>query len=305
MKNTLIDPRELEPLAARSDRKGLARLAVHGAALLGGATLVWSTLDSWWLLPAMLLHGLAVVSLFAAAHESIHYTAFRTRWLNQAVAWLAGLPILLNSTYFRQFHYAHHRHCQDPQRDPEWSPPPPRTRREYLWRMSGLPYWWGRIRQSAALARGDFTGLDYIPKGAHAAVRRSVLGMLGIYAAVLGSALAAHSTAVLWYWIFPVLLAQPFLRFYLLAEHTGCSLDDDGLSNTRTTLAAWPVRLLMWNMPYHAEHHLFPQLPFHALPQAHQLVGARLGAVAPSYLDTHRTLWRLAGSFSSGLQRSP
>ncbi len=30
------------------------------------------------------------------------------------------------------------------------------------------------------------------------------------------------------------------------------------------------IKLLMWNMPYHAEHHAYPSVPFHALPSLHE-----------------------------------
>jgi fatty acid desaturase len=26
----------------------------------------------------------------------------------------------------------------------------------------------------------------------------------------------------------------------------------------------------MWNMPFHAEHHLYVSIPFHALPHVHE-----------------------------------
>jgi fatty acid desaturase len=85
-------------------------------------------------------------------------------------------------------------------------------------------------------------------------------------------------------------IGQPVIRFWLLAEHTGCTNDNNGLTNTRTTLTVWPVRLLMWNLPYHAEHHLYPSIPFHALPAAHRQVRDRLGVVADGYLRVHRGL---------------
>jgi fatty acid desaturase len=70
----------------------------------------------------------------------------------------------------------------------------------------------------------------------------------------------------------PVVLAPPFLRALLIVEHTGCSQDRNGLTNTRTTLTGFPIRFLMWNMPYHAEHHLCPAVPFHRLPALHRLL---------------------------------
>ena len=83
------------------------------------------------------------------------------------------------------------------------------------------------------------------------------------------ASIALGYTAALYFWFLPALLAQPFLRVLLIAEHTGCSLDANGLTNTRTTLAGWPIRLLMWNMPFHAEHHLYPSVPFYHLPRLH------------------------------------
>ena len=90
----------------------------------------------------LLLHGLVIVSLFAVMHEAVHYSAFRSRRLNELAAWLAGFGILFNATYYRQFHFAHHRYAQDPARDPELlTAPPPRSRAAYWWRVIAIPYW--------------------------------------------------------------------------------------------------------------------------------------------------------------------
>src|SRR5260221_8073021 len=104
--------------------------------------------------------------------------------------------------------------------------------------------------------------------------------------------IAAGFSAAFYFWFLPAILAQPLLRAVLITEHTGCSKDDKGLSNARTTLASAPIRLLMWNMPYHAEHHLFPKIPFHQLPALHREIRTRLAHVAPGYLTTNRAIFR-------------
>jgi fatty acid desaturase len=43
-------------------------------------------------------------------------------------------------------------------------------------------------------------------------------------------------------------------------------------------------------MPYHAEHHAYPALPFHALPAAHRVLQARIAVQAPGYLAVHREI---------------
>ena len=56
------------------------------------------------------------------------------------------------------------------------------------------------------------------------------------------------------------------------------------LRNTRTTITNPAIRALAWNMPYHTEHHVYPAVPFHALPAAHQLIRHRLSVVDNGYV---------------------
>jgi fatty acid desaturase len=251
--------------------------------------LVWSARSTSWLLPAMLLHGIILVFLFAPLHESVHWTAFRSRRLNDAVAWASGALLLLPPGYFRAFHFAHHRHTQDPARDPELTAPKPRTLGAYLWHVSGLPYWRERIVTTLRHARGradePFIGARKRPQ-----IVREARQLLGIYLLALLASIAAWSDALLYLWVAPVLLGQPFLRLYLLAEHTGCPLVANILENSRTTRSLAAIRRLAWNMPYHAEHHAYPALPFHALPAAHRLLKSQIAVQASGYVAVHREI---------------
>jgi fatty acid desaturase len=296
-RSALIPPEALRVLYARSDMQGAWRTLAHAALLAVGVLLIHLARGQWWLPAALLVQGLFLVSLFAAMHEAVHYSAFRNRRLNEVVAWLAGLGILFNATYYRQFHFVHHRYTQDPERDPELiTAPVPRSRGDFLWRTSALPYWMARLANLIALCRGRFTGLDFIPVTARPEIVRSVRAMLVVLAGLAAASIALRTGALLWYWLLPLAFGLPFLRLYLLTEHTGCTEDDNALTNTRTTISVWPVRFLMWNLPYHAEHHLYPGIPFHQLPAAHRCLQPHLRVVARGYTNTVRTLWfRLPG----------
>ena len=86
-----------------------------------------------------------------------------------------------------------------------------------------------------------------------------------------------------WLWILPVILGQPFLRLYLLAEHGDCPRVANMLENTRTTFTTALVRFLAWNMPFHVEHHVYPNVPFHRLPALHDLMQDRLQVTSQGY----------------------
>jgi fatty acid desaturase len=237
----------------------------------------------------MVGHGVLLVSLFAPLHESAHWTAFRTRRLNDLVAWACGAALMLPPGYFRAFHFAHHRHTQDPGRDPELAVPKPRTLGEYWWHVSGLPYWRERLGTTLRHACGRVDE-PFIARRARPGIVREARLLLGLYLLAALASIVLSSAALLYLWAGPALLGQPFLRLYLLAEHTGCPLVSNMLENSRTTRSLAPIRRLAWNMPFHAEHHACPALPFHALPAAHRLLKSRIAVQAPGYLAVHREI---------------
>ncbi|MEH2001126.1 fatty acid desaturase [Nostoc sp.] len=55
-------------------------------------------------------------------------------------------------------------------------------------------------------------------------------------------------------------------------------------------MTLWPMRFFMWNMPFHAKHHLYPSIPFHALPKAHQQLSKNFTHIEPGYLKVNRDI---------------
>ncbi len=280
----VLRPTELRALSGRSDAQGACRLAIHVALLAGTGWLVTNS-GPVTLLPAMLAFGLAQVALFAPAHEATHQTAFASRRTNLIVGWLAACPSLLNLHFYTAFHFAHHRHTQIPGQDPELDMEPPNDTGAYVRRLLGVPYWRLRLLVIADCWRGDLSRYPYVSQQAAPAIIHSVKAMnVAMVGGSIASALLFGWETPFVYWILPQLLGQPFLRAYVLAEHTGCTMDRNGLTNTRTTLTSAAVRLLMWNMPFHAEHHLYPSIPFHRLPDAHAAIRDKLCFLQHGYL---------------------
>jgi fatty acid desaturase len=289
---TVLATDTLKQLNTRSTSQGLLRLTAHFL-ILGLSGYLWSSYvgHNWVIaLPALFVYGFGLAAMFAPLHESSHRTAFAHNTLNDGVCWLAGLLSFYNSAFFRRYHKWHHRYAQDPEKDPELSDPVPQTIGEYLVMLSGLPWWWGKLKTHTQVALGQLDPFPFIPEVARAEVIRSTRLQLAVYAiAILLSALA-HQPWFLMGWLLPLAVGQPILRFILLAEHTGCSYDRNPFTNTRSTLTLLPLQFLMWNMPFHAEHHLYPAIPFYQLPTAHQQLQPYLTQVDPGYIYVNRAI---------------
>jgi fatty acid desaturase len=167
--------------------------------------------------------------------------------------WLAACPSLLNLRFCTAFHFAHHRHTQIPRQDPELDMEVPNNLRAYVRRILGAPYRRLRLLVIADCWRGDLSRYPYVSQQAAPSIIRSVRAMSAVMVggSLVSGILVGWETPFV-YWILPQLLCQPFLRAYVLAEHTGCAIDRNGLTNTRTTLTNAAVRLLMCAVPRRA-----------------------------------------------------
>lgn len=283
----LVPADELKQLRQRSDGPGLVFLGGHVLMLLITGWLVAEALGGAWTLPALFLHGVVIVHLFAPFHEATHGTAFRARWLNRSVAWGTGLALQLPPTHFTLEHAAHHKYTQDPVRDPERIPEA-YSIKGYLWFATAIPYFRGNFLNLYNHARQDFTEMErtFIPPGSLAKVQREAWIIWSVYLAIVILSLAFQSWAAILFWFLPRVLGEPVMRIIRMSEHGACPLVPDMLRNTRTVITLAPLRWLNWNNAHHAEHHAMPAIPFHALPGLHQHLGRYIEEVRPGYVDT-------------------
>lgn len=276
---------QLNALNERSNLKGCLQLAGH-LTVMGMSGYWWlSHLDRLTLaLPALVIYGFSFAAMFAPMHENVHRTAFANKQLNDLVAWFAALLSFYNSTFYRYYHKWHHRYTQIPDRDPELGDRKPTNWREYWLQISGIPWWIVKIKTYLQIATGKVEKYPFIPEFARDRVIRSVRLQLLIYGAGIVSTIAFEQPWFILGWLLPLIVGQPILRAILLAEHGGCTHDNNPFTNTRTTLTLVPLRFLMWNMPYHAEHHFCPSIPFHALAKAHEQLKPYLTHVDAGYI---------------------
>ena len=122
-------------------------------------------------------------------------------------------------------------------------------------------------------------------------IARSALLRYGIFLSVfliVTSAIGAPWLMLLWVAAFATWF-QLFLRLRNIAEHACTDTNDDPYTHARTTYGKWwerPFVAPYW-VNYHAEHHLCPMVPFHALGKMHEDVKGKMHPVGESYPKVH------------------
>ncbi|SFR45668.1 fatty acid desaturase family protein [Litoreibacter janthinus] len=287
--HTDIPRKDMKALMKRDDGPAMRDTIVLFAAMfLFASAAVWLW-PSWWSAPFWLAYGVLYGSAMDSRwHECGHGTPFRTAKYNDWVYQIASFCMVRNPVTWRWSHARHHTDTIIVGRDPEIvAMRPPALLRIALNFFGILDAFagWKRMILNAS-GRLDAEERTYIPESEHPKVIRIARIWTAIYAVVIATSLATQS-------ILPVMLIG-LPRLYGAWHHvlTGV-LQHAGLAenvidhrlNSRTVYMNPLSRFIYWNMNYHIEHHMFPMVPYHRLPQLHEMIRHDLPA-------PNRSIWQ-------------
>jgi fatty acid desaturase len=282
-----LDKKVIKGLSKRSDRPGLIWLGLWAAMLVATGSAVYLTLASWWVVPAMIAYG-TVLTLpsYALSHECAHGTAFRSRWLNEALFWLASL-IYFEEPYHRRYsHTRHHSYTWIRGRDSQMPFATPMTFSGWLLEVPGL----GLILTEVPIFLRNALGLfseevrDFAPESEFPKLKWGARACLAIYGTLAAIVVAGHWWPVT-FLLIPRLVGGPVMLLFTLLQHVELEENQTSILNsTRSFKTNWLGRFLYMNMNNHVEHHLYPMVPFHQLEQLKEAIADQLPAPDAGFL---------------------
>ncbi len=246
-------------------------------ALIGGfgyATYaLWGT---WWAaLPYAAYAVLYGSTSDSRWHEAGHGTAFRADWMNNALYEIASFMVMRESTVWRWSHTRHHSDTIIVGRDPEIAVPRPPDVKAVVMSFFNIGGYRTYFRKICVHAAGRMLPEErtYVPEIEYPKVYRTARLSVLIYLAVIGLSVATRSFLPLFLVGFANFFGTWLMVVYGLTQHAGLAENVlDHRLNCRTVRMDPIHRYLYWNMNYHVEHHMFPLVPYHALPRLHELV---------------------------------
>lgn len=304
-----LDKKLLKQIAARSDRPGLVYLARWAAALIATGALVWLTRGTLWLWPAMFAYGTVLtVPAYAFSHETAHGTAFRSRWLNEAVLWLTSLIYMEEPLHRRYTHTNHHTFTWHVGKDSQMPFDTPMGFSGWLAEVTGFGLLRFHMAVMVRLAFGRYSDVmrDVTPAGEFPKMTRNARVFLLIYAAI-AALISAGQLWPLWFLVLPRMLGAPVMLLFTLTQHVELQENSPSiLDSTRSFRTSWLGRFLYMNMNNHVEHHLYPQVPFHALPTLAKAIEAQVPEPDPGFWRTNAEVFGVVLRRSLGLStRAP
>ena len=293
--HTEVSRKTMKELMQRSDGPAIRDTIIWIVAILGsaaGAVLFWGT---WWCVPFFFVYGVLYGSSSDSRwHECGHGTAFRTRWMNDVVYQIASFMLMRNPVTWRWSHARHHTDTIIVGRDAEIAVMRPPDLLRTAFAFVGINDFRFAL---PTLFRNAFGNLSpdeksYIPEMEQHKAIAAARWHVAIYVATVA--------LVIYTWSFLPLMLIGLPRIYGmwhmvltgLLQHIGLADDVvDHRLNSRTVYMNPISRWIYWNMNYHVEHHMFPMVPYHALPRLHELIKHDLPVANPSMWHAYREVW--------------
>ena len=289
-----VSRKDMKELMQRRDGPAIRDTIIWlGAMILLAGVAIWLWPTWWSLLPLAaygVLYGSATNSRW---HECGHGTAFRTGWMNDVVYQIACFMIMRNPTRWRWSHARHHTDTLIVGLDPEIAVMRPPALLRTLLAFVGVLDAWFALKTMVMNSFGVISEEEksFIPEQERPKVIFEARIWFTIYSATIALALSLGS------WLPLLLVGTP--RLYGawhhimtgLMQHGGLAEDVlDHRLNSRTVYINPVSRFIYWNMNYHVEHHMFPMVPYHALPRLHALIRNDLPEPTPSIWACYREM---------------
>ncbi len=293
--HTDVPRKEMKALMQRSDAPAIRDtiLWLGGMVLFAGIGIaLW---PSWWSAPFWLAYAVLYGSASDSRwHECSHGTAFKTPWMNDWVYNIASFMILRNPVTWRWSHARHHTDTYIVGRDPEIAVMRPPVFAKLVLNFFGiLDAWngWGRMLLNA-IGRLDPEEATFVPDSEKPKVVRVARIWVAIYSVTIALALWMGSILPLMVIGLPRLYGAWHHVMTGLLQHGGLADNViDHRLNSRTVYMNPISRFIYWNMNYHVEHHMFPMVPYHALPKLHAMIKHDLPAPNRSIGSGYAEMW--------------
>jgi fatty acid desaturase len=287
--------KRLKELMQRRDAPAIRDTLIWFASFLLMAGLAIYFWPGWLSIPFFLAYGVLYGSSTDSRwHECGHGTAFKTRWMNDAVYHIACFMIMRNPTVWRWSHTRHHTDTIIVGRDPEIAIMRPTVILKVILLFFAIPQTWAAVKSLFLHASGRVTPEEasFIPDMERKKVYLTARVSLLIHIAVIALSITIGS-------IVPMLLVGPLPTMYGAWVHVMTGLTQHGglaenvldhRLNSRTVYMNPVLRFIYWNMNYHVEHHMFPMVPYHALPALHEELKPYLPPASKSVVAAYREI---------------
>ena len=269
-----IDKKILKKLSHRSDIPGFIHFLIYFSSLIFFGYLSYYFWGSWFFLLFFFIYSTIYTFAIANGHETIHRTAFKTRWINEVFCYISFFQLHAEPLGFRWSHTFHHSNTL--QTEGEYDHEIEVSRPTHLIKfflkfipMSDLLF----IHQSSfvgttksALGIINTSIKNTAPVNEQIKIIRNSRIILLIWLLIILISFYMVSWLSIIFYFLPTYMGRPIHFAVNVTQHLAAKVDSkDHRLSTHTIILNPILSFYYWHMEYHIEHHLFPMVPSYNL----------------------------------------
>ena len=270
-------PRDtMRELLVRRDGPAIRDTILWFGLIIGCGFATWKLWGTCWaILPYMIYAMLYASTSDSRWHEAGHGTAFKTDWMNNTLYEIASFMVMRESTVWRWSHNRHHSDTIIVGRDPEIAVPRPPVFWKVMAPFFNVHNYPAYFKAVAMHCFGRMSAAEktFIPESQFNRIYWTARVYALVYLSIVALSIYERSVLPLFLVGFTNFFGSWLMPVYGYTQHAGLAENVlDHRLNCRTVYMNPIHRYLYWNMNYHVEHHMFPLVPYHALPRLHAVV---------------------------------
>lgn len=280
-----IDKKRLRELSKRSDIPGAIHFLIYFFSLIFFGYLSFNFWGTWFFLIFFFIYSTIYTFGIANGHETVHRTAFKTRWINEVFCYISFFQLHSEPLSFRWSHTFHHSNTLQTEGEYDHEIEVSRPTHLIKFFLKFIP----------------LTDLFFIHQSSFVGTTKSALGIMSPsnkIAAPLDQQLKiiinARIILLLWFsiilfsfyfstwwpivfYFLPTFVGRPIHFAVNVTQHLAAKVDSkDHRLSTHTIILNPILSFYYWHMEYHIEHHMFPMVPSYNLKKLRKEIDKQL-----------------------------
>ena len=294
-----IDKKKLKELSVKKDLPGLIHFFLYFFLLFIFGYLAYITLGTWWTYLFFFIYGTIYAFSVANWHETVHRTAFKTKWLNEFFYHISSFMCDFEGFRWRRSHTFHHTNTLQTEDDYDHEIQVSRPIELFSFFLNFVPltdliFPHKLIKYEVIKhAFGKFSPVVEIT--ASKSYQKKILWnsrfYLCIWILIILYSLYIWSFLPIVYIILPTYIGKPIWFAVNVTQHLAAKIDTKDHRLSTYSIKINPIlSFLYWNMEYHLEHHMFPSVPSYNLKKLRYEIDDQLPKPFKSLFDFYKSV---------------
>ena len=286
-----ISRKDLKNLAKRKDLPGILHMIIYFASLGISGYLAYYFIDSYLCLIFFFIYGTIWAFSVSNWHETVHRTAFKTRWLNEIVYHISCFMGDFEAYRWRWSHTFHHSNTYQTKDDYDHEIQITRPTELLAFFLNFIPFadllFPHKLLKYEIIKHSFRKFSPVIAITAPDSEKNKIVWNSRFYVflwlVIIAYSFWIGSILPVIYILLPNYYGKPIQFFVNVTQHLGAPFDKKDHRESTYSVKINPIfAFLYWDMQYHLEHHMFPTIPSYNLKKLNHLIKDQIPKPFPS-----------------------